>query len=47
MSTNNIIYNGKCGIKILKWLHVHKSSKNDKMKIKFIAMLITLMEHHQ
>ncbi len=31
---------------ILKWLHVHKSSQK-KMKIKFTAMLIILMQHHQ
>jgi hypothetical protein len=32
---------------ILKWLHLYKSSKKGRMKIKFTAMLVTLMEHHQ
>jgi len=31
---------------ILKWLHVHKSSKKGRMKIKPIAMFIILVEHH-
>jgi hypothetical protein len=31
----------------LKWLHVHKSSKKGKMKIKLTVMLVTLVEHDQ
>jgi hypothetical protein len=30
----------------LKLLHVHKSLKKGRMKIKLIAMLVTLMEDH-
>jgi hypothetical protein len=33
--------------KILKWLHVHKSSKKGKMKMKLTAMLVILVEHHK
>jgi len=32
---------------MLKWLHVHESSKKGKMKIKLTTIFIILMKHHQ